>query len=397
MAITVDRLEGFAALAGEVWRADMLGVGLGDVLSALGVFVVFVLIRGLFTRYVIGRLRRWATRTGNALDNAAVAALEPPLRFAPIVMAAYFVKEILPFEGGAATVTTDVVRSLLAFVLFWTFYGLVEAMRGLTPRIAAVLTDELVEWLIRGLKIASVFLGAVSILEIWGIEVAPILAGLGIIGIAVALGAQDLFRNLIAGILILGERRFARGDWITVEGVVDGTVEAIGFRSTRVRLFDMAPTYVPNARLSDNPLINHTRMTHWRISWMIALEYGATIEQLRRIREEIEAFLTDDGAFAQPPRAPLFVRIDRFSDSSIDILVYCFTTTTVWGEWLAEKERLAYRIKEIVEGAGGAFAFPSRTVRVLAEGAEPFAPPQAPGAVGDAPRRRAPDPGTKKP
>jgi len=81
------------------------------------------------------------------------------------------------------------VRSLLALVVFWTFHGLVETMRGLSARLVAVLTDELVEWLIRGLKIAFVFLGAVSILEIWGIEVAPILAGLGIIGIAVALGA----------------------------------------------------------------------------------------------------------------------------------------------------------------------------------------------------------------
>ena len=380
METTVDRLEGFAALVAEVWQVGALGVDLSDVLSALGVFVVFVLIRGLFTRIVVARLQRWAARTENTLDDAAITALEPPLRFVPIVVGAYFVKEILPFEGGAAAVATDVVRSLVAFVLFWTFYRLVEAVRVLTPRIAALLTDELVDWLIRGLKVAFVFLGAVSVLEIWGIEVAPILAGLGIIGVAVALGAQDLFRNLIAGILILGEQRFARGDWITVEGVVDGTVEAIGFRSTRVRLFDKAPVYVPNAKLSDSPLINHTRMTHWRISWMIGLEYGTTIDQLGRIREEIEDFITGDRAFAQPPEVPLFVRIDRFSDSSIDIMVYCFTRTTVWGEWLAEKERLAYRIKEIVEGAGGAFAFPSRSVYIAAEGAEPFVPPEAPGA-----------------
>ena len=193
-------------------------------------------------------MRRWVARTGNVLDDAAIAALEPPLRFAPVVVAAYFVKEILPLEGDAALAATDVVRSLLALVVFWTFHGLVETMRGLSARLVAILTDELVEWLIRGLKIAFVFLGAVSILEIWGVEVAPILAGLGIIGIAVALGAQDLFRNLIAGILVLGERRFARGDWITVAGVVDGTVEAIGFRSTRVRLFDQAPAYVPPTR-----------------------------------------------------------------------------------------------------------------------------------------------------
>ena len=374
----MDRLEVFAALVGEVWRAGVLGIDLSDVLTALGVFIILVLIRGLFTRIVISRLKRWAARTENTLDDAALAALEPPLRFVPIVMGAYFVKQILPFEGASETVATDFVRSLVAFVIFWVFYRLVEAVRVLTPQIAALLTDELVDWLIRGLKIAFVFFGAVSILEIWGIQVAPILAGLGIIGVAVALGAQDLFRNLIAGILTLGEQRFSRGDWVKVDGVVDGTVESIGFRSTRIRLFDKAPVYVPNAKLADNALINYARMTHRRIYWMIGVEYGTTIEQLRRIRDEIETFISEDGAFAEPPAALRFVRIDRFSDSSIDIMVYCFTKTTVWGEWLAEKERLAYSIKEIVEGAGTGFAFPSRSIYFAtgtADGAETFVPP----------------------
>ena len=376
----MDRLEVFAALVGEVWRAGVLGIDLSDVLTALGVFIILVLIRGLFTRIVISRLKRWAARTENTLDDAALAALEPPLRFVPIVMGTYFVKQILPFEGASEPVATDFVRSLVAFVIFWVFYRLVEAVRVLTPQIAALLTDELVDWLIRGLKIAFVFFGAVSILEIWGIQVAPILAGLGIIGVAVALGAQDLFRNLIAGILTLGEQRFSRGDWVKVDGVVDGTVESIGFRSTRIRLFDKAPVYVPNAKLADNALINYARMTHRRIYWMIGVEYGTTIEQLRRVRDEIETFIAEDGAFAEPPAALRFVRIDRFSDSSIDIMVYCFTKTTVWGEWLAEKERLAYRIKEIVEGAGTGFAFPSRSIYFAtgtADGAEPFVPPGA--------------------
>ena len=165
-------------------------------------------------------------------------------------------------------------------------------------------------------------------------------------------------RNLIAGILILGERRFARGDWVKVDGVAEGVVEAIGFRSTLVRQFDKAPIYVPNAMLSDNALINYARMTQRRIYWMIGVEYRTTIDQLRRIRDEIEAFIAEDAAFAQPPEVLRFVRIDRFSESSIDIMVYCFTKTTSWGEWLAEKERLAYRIKEIVEGAGTGFALP---------------------------------------
>ena len=211
---------------------------------------------------------------------------------------------------------------------------------------------------------------------------APILAGLGLIGVAVALGAQDLFRNLIAGLLIIGERRLAHGEWIKIDGGVEGTVEAIGFRSTRVRQFDKAPIYVPNSKLSDTAVVNYTRMTHRRIYWMIGVEYRTTVEQLRRIRDGIETFLLEDDAFAHPPEVPTFVRIDRFSDSSIDIMVYCFTATTVWGEWLAIKERLAYRIKEIVEEAGTGFAFPSRSLYIDTgeDAPEIFVPPESDNA-----------------
>jgi MscS family membrane protein len=394
METTLERFKGFADLVGDVWNSGVLGIDLSIVITALGVFVFCMVFRGLFTVVVVARLQRWAARTENKLDDAAIAALEAPLRFVPIVVGLFFVKEIVPLSGAAVGIAEDFIRSLVAFVLFWIFFRLVAPIRMLTPQIATVLTDELVDWLIRGLKIAFVFLGTVTILEIWGIQVAPILAGLGLIGVAVALGAQDLFRNLIAGILIIGEQRFARGDWIKVDGVVEGTIESIGFRSTRVRQFDKAPIYVPNAKLSDNALVNYARMSHRRIYWMIGVEYGTTIEQLRQIRDEIEAFIADDGAFAGPPATARFVRIDRFSDSSIDIMVYCFTNTTSWGAWLSDKERLAYRIKEIVEGAGTGFAFPSRSV-YLATGtgigtgdqAEPFEPPERPNSGDDDPQR----------
>jgi len=210
--------------------------------------------------------------------------------------------------------------------------------------------------------------------------VGPILAGLGLFGVAVALGAQDLFKNLIAGILIIAERRFNKGDWIRVDGVVEGTVEKIGFRSTMVRRFDKAPVYVPNASLSDNAVTNFTAMTHRRIYWHIGVEYRTTLEQLKTIRDKIEAYILDSQEFARPEDVATFVRIDRFSESSIDIMLYCFTNTTVWGEWLEIKERLAYAIKEIVEDAGAGFAFPSRSLyveTVPGETPELFVPPGA--------------------
>ncbi len=381
MDATRDRLEALAGRAAEIWGAGVFGLELGAVLSALLVFVACLLLRGPFSRLVVGRLARWAEKTENKIDDAAVRALEPPLRFVPFALGLFLAKEILPVAGLVERIADDVLRSLAAFVLFWALYRLAEPLRGLSGRLQAKIGAEVVDWTVRGLKIAFVALGAITVLEIWGIEVAPILAGLGLIGVAVALGAQDLFRNLIAGLLIIGERRLAHGEWIKIEGGVEGTVEAIGFRSTRVRQFDKAPIYVPNSKLADTALVNYTRMTHRRIYWMIGVEYRTTVEQLRRIRDGIEAFLLEDDAFAHPPEVPTFVRIDRLSDSSIDIMVYCFTVTTSWGEWLAIKERLAYRIKAIVEEAGTGFAFPSRSLYIETGGDAPeiFVPPEPDG------------------
>ncbi|MEK9795298.1 MAG: mechanosensitive ion channel family protein, partial [Alphaproteobacteria bacterium] len=137
---------------------------------------------------------------------------------------------------------------------------------------------------------------------------------------------------------------------------------------------------VPNAKLADTAVINFTRMSHRRIYWKIGVLYNTTASQLREVRDGIERYILETEDFASPDDVATFVRIDSFNDSSIDIMVYCFTRTTVWGEWLEVKEALAYRIKEIVEGAGTGFAFPSRSVYVEAyPGDEPeaFTPPHS--------------------
>lgn len=362
----------------DVWRTGVFGVDVGRLLTAIGIFLVFLIFRRLFTRFVMSFLKGLARRSGNDFDDAAVEALDNPIRFIPIVVGVFFVVEYLDFQGTFAVMGDNLVRSLIAFTLFWALFRLVDPFSGLLVRLEKVFTHAMIEWLVKAIKAAFVFIGAASILQIWGIQVGPVLAGLGLFGVAVALGAQDLFKNLIAGILIIAEKRFNNGDWIRVAGVVEGTVESIGFRSTVVRRFDKAPVFVPNSKLSDTAVINYSSMTHRRIYWTIGVEYRTGVDQLRAIRDGIEAYVLADDAFARPPDHTLFVRIDGFSDSSIDILLYCFTNTTNWGEWLEIKERLAYAIKDIVEGAGSAFAFPSQSVYVESlpgEKPDPFVPP----------------------
>jgi len=357
-------------------------VDIGKALIAILILAVFFLLRGLFTRLVIGRLNAIAKRTTNRLDDKMVASLEAPVRLVPVVIGVFVASEYLAFEDIYAEIADNVVKTLIAVCIFWGAYRLTIPLSFLLRRLERVFTHELVEWIVKAIHVAVMVVGVATILQVWGIQVGPIIAGAGLFGVAVALGAQDLFKNLIAGILILGEKRFRIGDWIRVEGTVEGTVESIGFRSTVVRRFDKAPVLVPNAKLADTAVINFSGMTHRRIYWTIGLEYRTTIEQLRRIRDEIEGYVTDSPEFADPEEVSTFVRIDRFSDSSIDIMLYCFTRTTDWGEWLKIKESLALRIKEIVEGAGTGFAFPSQSLyveHIPSERPEIFVPPGTSG------------------
>jgi MscS family membrane protein len=381
----MDKLNEFWLVVVDVWGKGVFGIDLGRIVVALLIIAGFLLVRRLLARFLVSRLMAFAKRTSFRLDDEIVKALEDPLTLIPVVLGVFIATEYLSLSGRLEVVADQVVRSLVAYLIFWVLVRLVRPLSFLLGKLEDVFSSTIVDWLIKSIRVALILIGAAAILEIWGIKVGPILAGLGLFGVAVALGAQDLFKNLISGLLIIAERRFSRGDWVCVDGIVEGTVETIGFRSTLIRRFDKAPVFVPNAKLSDNAVTNFSAMTHRRIYWMIGVEYRTTVEQLREIRDGIEEYVLNCEDFAKPPEVATFVRIDKFNDSSIDIMLYCFTKTKVWGEWLAIKEELAYKIKEIVETAGTSFAFPSQSVYVetlLTEEPETFEPPSTPGSNG---------------
>ena len=205
-------------------------------------------------------------------------------------------------------------------------------------------------------------LGTAAVLELWGIKIGPIIAGLGLFGVAVALGAQDLFKNLISGILVLVEKRFKIGDWILVEVTIEGVVEKIGFRSTVIRKFDKSLAIIPNFQFAENSVVNISETTNWRVRWSITLQYNTTVAQLKKVREEIESYINKSEDFDQS--VGVAVRIEKFSDSSIDLLVRCFTASNSWSDSLLVKERLAIAIKEIVEDNKASFAFPSQSIYI---------------------------------
>jgi MscS family membrane protein len=356
--------ENFSVLFLEVWKKGILGVDIFQILIGLGIFLIFLLFRGLISKVIISRLKRIAKKTTNKLDDNFVEAMEGPARFFPIVIGFFIASYYLEFSPESQSFIDNLNKSLITILIFWLIHQFIQPVTYLLGGLEKILTKELIGWIVKALKILIFILGAAAVLELWGIKIGPIIAGLGLFGVAVALGAQDLFKNLISGILVLVEKRFKVGDWIVVEGVIEGIVERIGFRSTVIRKFDKSLAIIPNFQFAENAVINVSSTTNWRISWIITLQYNTTIEQLKKIRDEIEKYITTCKDYKISENTEHAVRVDKFSDSSIDMYVRCFTLTDDWSEWLKVKERLALNIKEIVEKNNASFAFPSQSIYV---------------------------------
>lgn len=354
----------FWALVLDVWRDGIYGMDIGKIILAFGIFLIFFSIRVLLTRFIIARIKNLASKTKTTLDDILVDAITPPIRFAPLVLGFFLATSILNLNESVSQFTSNMSKSLITYTIFWALYRGARPIGDAVERSANFLTHEMALWLSKFLQFSVALIGGAAILEIWGIAVGPLIAGLGLFGVAVALGAQDLFKNIIAGLFIIGEKRFHIKDWIQVEGIVEGDVEHIGFRTTTVRRFDKSPVYVPNSYLADNAVTNFSRMTFRRIRWTIGVRYDSKANQLKQVRDNIEAYLTEDNRYVKPTEAATFVRIDSFGASSIDISLYCFTRTTNWLAWMEVKEDLVLKVKEIVEEAGTDFAFPSRSLYI---------------------------------
>ena len=358
----MEAFNQFFNLFQEVWFQGIFGVNVSEIIIGLIIFLFFYVLRRLFARFIIRRLSKFVLRSKNQIDDAIIDVIEGPLKFLPVVIGFFIASSYIDFSANVQNFIDLINRSLITIFIFWLLHQLVVPFSFLIKKFEDKISKPLVDWTLRGLKILIFVLGIVAILELWGIKVGPVIAGLGLFGVAVALGAQDLFKNLISGIMILMEKRFTIGDVILVSGEVEGVVEQIGFRSTLIRRFDTTPVMIPNYKFAEQSVINHTRRHHRRIRWLIGLEYRTTTQQLKNIRDQISSLIQDDSKYAKNENTNFFVRIDSFSDSSIDMLVQAFTETNDWGEFLKIKESLAVNIIEIVEKNKAGFAFPSQSI-----------------------------------
>jgi len=353
-------IEDFMKLVKETWNQGLRGIGIDEIIFSIGVLLVALILRSFLSSKVVDWISTKTSQTDTELDDEILESLRKPLGLVPIAFGLYIIASYLPLEGTLEMISTNLLKMLIIYTIFRTFSNLIQPLLSLLND--SWMTAAMADWL---RKTAVVIIWAIAIammLDVWGVQIAPIIAGLGLFGVALALGAQDVFKNIFAGIFILSENRFQKGDRIRVGSSLHGIVDQIGFRSTKVRLFDTSPVFVPNADLSDAQLVNHQMMEVRRIDWTVNLVYNTSIDQLKKICSDIEKFLLQNKDFPADLERDNFVKVQQLGESSIDLKVLCHTEAVGFLRFSEIKEDLIFNIIDSVKKNGSDFAFPSRSV-----------------------------------
>ena len=324
----------------NTFEQGSMGLSLIEILVIILSFFLAMLIRGFFAKFIVSKIKKIIKKTGNKVDDTLFDSLAPPLKTFPVIVVFVLIGLFVSSNTQLGLLLEKINQTLITIFIFWLLHQSLAPLSQAFKKLEELLSKALVLWLTRSLKYLIVFLGTVAVLETWGIKIGPVIAGLGLFGVAVALGAQDLFKNLISGIMIILEKRFVLNDVIEVPGHAMGIVEHIGFRSTLIRQFDSTPTSIPNYVFSDTSIVNFSERKYRRIRWVIGLTYDTSIKQLKDICNNIDNSIRNSDDFIVNDSYQLNVRVEKFNDSSIDILINTFTNTNDWERYLKIKEEL---------------------------------------------------------
>ena len=232
------------------------------------------------------------------------------------------------------------------------------ALRKQARKTEPIADDQIIQFFKEALKILTYLFSILFILgAVFNLNIASLIAGLGIGGLAIALAARDTLENVIASFIIFFDKPFKVGDFINV-GDVSGVVEKIGFRSTRIRTLEKSSLSIPNKSLVNEKLDNLTLKTLSRAKFYVGVTYSTTIEQIRSIVSEIQEYLD-----AHPKtNKECMVRFEEFGNSSLNIMVLMFVDTKEFSDFMQVREEVNFKIMEIVKKNGSEFAFPTTTV-----------------------------------
>lgn len=331
--------------------------------------VIFVaLLLDFAQRMTLARVARRAERQQKVLLHASVQAVIPPLSLTIWLLGILAGADIVGARSEAVwfDYVAEIRRLGVILAMAWFALRLVRTIElGVMERARARgddLDQTTVDALAKLARIAIVITAVLVAMQNLGFSISGVLAFGGIGGLAVGLAARDLLANFFGGFTVYMDRPFSVGDWVrSPDRNIEGTVEQIGWRLTRIRTFDKRPLYVPNALFTTAVLENPSRMSNRRIFETIGVRYDdfgvledivAEVREMLQSHEDIETEQT------------LMVFFNEYSDSSLDFFIYCFTRTVVWREFHRVKEDVLFRVGRIIEKHGASIAFPTRTLHV---------------------------------
>ncbi|ANE36540.1 mechanosensitive ion channel family protein [Campylobacter iguaniorum] len=278
-------------------------------------------------------------------------------------------------------------------LISWLFVGMLDGygMVALSKLAQKSGRKEVVNLIIKILYFIIIIIAILMILSRLGFDISTLIASLGIGGLAVALATKDIIANFFASILLLFDNSFSQGDWIVCAGV-EGTVVEVGLRKTTIRTFDNSLVFVPNSKIMSENVKNWNRRKIGRqIKMSIGLTYSSTPAQIKECINEIKSMLQNHPGIAKSGedsalnskdvrlkykqnmvsvddlagyKSNLFVVLDEFGDNSINILIYCFSKTVIWGEFLETKQDVMLKIMDILSKHEVNFAFPSQSLYI---------------------------------
>ncbi len=342
----------------------LLGIPLENyILAFLAVLAGLILRRVvlyIFHRYGELQKPRWLRLNERIVQNAA-----GPLGLTVALLGILTAVKVLGLPAGLEQLGSNLVYSTLVLSAAWLLFNLTNTLigwlDGLAHRPESRLDEQLLPILRKSLKVFIVILAVLQVVDQMGGDVKGLIAGLGIGGLAVALAARDSIANVFGSVVILADRPFRVGDWIEAQGQgIEGFVEEIGFRSTRIRTFAKSVITVPNSVVANWAINNWSAMPRRRVQMTLGISYETTPEQIERLvarlREMLQAHPQVD------TQENLLVHFTDFGESSLQLLVQYFTFATQRGPHLAVREEINLAIMRLLDELGIEIAFPTRTV-----------------------------------
>lgn len=338
--------------------------------GAVFVVVAITATVHLIAKILLAGLLRSTRLSKTALDDNLVEAVQTPALYFIWLIGVSWAVDIIDDTNDIPifSFTDDIVRVGVIVLLAW---GLVRVIRGVEnvyivqsqQRVDEGRIDESTASAIaKLLRMAVIITAGLIIMQALGYSISGVLAFGGVGGIAVGFAAQDLLSNFFGALTIHLDRPFKVGDWIrSPDKDIEGTVEHIGWRVTRIRTFDMRPLYVPNSTFTKIAVENPSRMLNRRIYETVGVRYDDAAV-LEKIVAEVDAMLRQHPEI--DTGRTLMVNFNAFGASSLDFFVYCFTHTTVWTEYHKIKQDVLFKIHAIIEANGADIAYPTTRVQV---------------------------------